>query len=110
MARFAARSELFDRVVFLEDYDMALAKRLTAGIDVWINTPRRPWEASGTSGMKSVLGGGLQLSVLDGWWAEGYDGHNGWRLVQPSILRRSSLDQTFCLFYRLLCQTLWSSL
>jgi starch phosphorylase len=80
MARFAARSELFDRVVFLEDYDMALAKRLTAGIDVWLNTPRRPWEASGTSGMKVLVNGGLNLSELDGWWAEAYSPEVGWAL------------------------------
>ncbi len=68
------------RVAFLEDYDIPLAGHLVAGCDVWINLPRPPLEASGTSGMKSVLGGGLQLSVLDGWWAEAYDGHNGWAL------------------------------
>lgn len=68
------------RAAFLEDYDMALAGQLVAGCDVWVNLPRPPLEASGTSGMKSVLGGGLQLSVLDGWWAEAYDGSNGWAI------------------------------
>jgi starch phosphorylase len=68
------------RVVFLADYDLASAARLVGGCDVWVNLPRPPLEASGTSGMKSVLNGGLQLSVLDGWWAEGYDGANGWAL------------------------------
>jgi starch phosphorylase len=68
------------RVAFLEDYDIPLAGHLLAGCDVWINLPRPPLEASGTSGMKSVLGGGLQLSVLDGWWAEAFDGHNGWAI------------------------------
>ena len=68
------------RAAFLEDYDIPLAGRLVAGCDVWVNLPRPPLEASGTSGMKSVLGGGLQLSVLDGWWAEAYDGHNGWAI------------------------------
>jgi glycogen phosphorylase len=68
------------RVVFLEDYDLALGARLTQGCDVWLNVPRPPLEASGTSGMKNVLNGGLQLSVLDGWWAEGFDGENGWAL------------------------------
>jgi starch phosphorylase len=68
------------RVAFLEDYDIPLAGHLVAGCDVWVNLPRPPLEASGTSGMKSVLGGGLQLSVLDGWWAEAYDGHNGWAI------------------------------
>lgn len=68
------------RVVFLEDYDLDTAARLVAGCDVWINLPRPPLEASGTSGMKSVVNGGLQLSVLDGWWAEAHDGTNGWAL------------------------------
>jgi starch phosphorylase len=68
------------RAAFLEDYDIPLAGRLVAGCDVWINLPRPPNEASGTSGMKSCLGGGLQLSVLDGWWAEAYDGSNGWAI------------------------------
>ncbi len=68
------------RVVFLEDYDLDSASRLVRGCDVWINLPRPPLEASGTSGMKSAVNGGLQLSVLDGWWAEAYDGGNGWAL------------------------------
>ena len=69
-----------DRVVFLEDYDLGTAARLVRGCDVWVNVPRPPLEASGTSGMKSVLNGGIQLSVLDGWWWEAYDGANGWAL------------------------------
>lgn len=68
------------RVVFLDDYDLSIAARLVQGCDVWLNLPRPPLEASGTSGMKSAMNGGLQLSVLDGWWAEGYDGSNGWAL------------------------------
>ena len=68
------------RAAFLEDYDIPLAGHLVAGCDVWVNLPRPPNEASGTSGMKSVLGGGLQLSVLDGWWAEAYDGTNGFAI------------------------------
>ncbi|MBV9943021.1 MAG: alpha-glucan family phosphorylase [Solirubrobacterales bacterium] len=70
-----------ERVVFLDDYDLATAAWLVRGCDVWMNVPRPPLEASGTSGMKSVINGGLQLSVLDGWWAEGYDGKNGWGLA-----------------------------
>ncbi|HUJ34551.1 MAG TPA: alpha-glucan family phosphorylase [Solirubrobacteraceae bacterium] len=66
------------RVVFLDDYDLATAAWLVRGCDVWLNVPRPPLEASGTSGMKSVVNGGLQVSVLDGWWAEGFDGSNGW--------------------------------
>jgi starch phosphorylase len=69
-----------ERVVFLDDYDLAAAASLVRGCDVWLNLPRPPLEASGTSGMKSMFNGGLQLSVLDGWWAEAYDGHNGWAL------------------------------
>jgi glycogen phosphorylase len=69
-----------ERVVFLDDYDLATGAALVRGCDVWLNLPRPPLEASGTSGMKSVFNGGLQLSVLDGWWAEGYDGHNGWAI------------------------------
>jgi starch phosphorylase len=68
------------RVVYLDDYDLATAARLVQGCDVWVNLPRPPLEASGTSGMKAAVNGGLQLSVLDGWWAEAYDGHNGWAL------------------------------
>jgi starch phosphorylase len=69
-----------ERVVFLDDYDLASGAALVRGCDVWLNLPRPPLEASGTSGMKSVFNGGLQLSVLDGWWAEAYDGHNGWAI------------------------------
>jgi starch phosphorylase len=68
------------RVVFLDDYDLASAAWLVRGCDVWLNLPRPPLEASGTSGMKSVMNGGLQLSVLDGWWAEAFDDTNGWGL------------------------------
>ncbi len=76
-----ARSEqLRRRIVFLEDYDLALARYLVQGADVWLNTPRRPNEASGTSGMKAVFNGGLNLSVLDGWWCEGYHPDRGWAI------------------------------
>ncbi|MHB8772782.1 MAG: alpha-glucan family phosphorylase [Syntrophales bacterium] len=68
------------RVIFLADYDMSLAERLVQGVDLWINTPRRPWEASGTSGMKVLVNGGLNLSELDGWWAEAYRPEVGWAL------------------------------
>jgi starch phosphorylase len=80
LTRFAARVDIWDRIVFLEDYDMALAQYLVAGIDVWLNTPRRPWEACGTSGMKVLVNGGLNLSELDGWWAEAYAPDVGWAL------------------------------
>ncbi len=68
------------RIVFLEDYDMNTARLLVQGVDVWMNTPRRPNEASGTSGMKAALNGTLNFSVLDGWWAEGFNGNNGWAI------------------------------
>ncbi|HLF68823.1 MAG TPA: alpha-glucan family phosphorylase [Gaiellaceae bacterium] len=68
------------RMVVLEDYDLSVARELVAGCDVWINLPRRPLEASGTSGMKATFNGALQLSVLDGWWAEAFDGSNGWAI------------------------------
>ncbi|MEN8241052.1 MAG: alpha-glucan family phosphorylase, partial [Chloroflexota bacterium] len=68
------------RLVFLEDYDMNLARYLVQGVDVWLNTPRRPNEASGTSGQKAALNGVLNFSVLDGWWREGYNGSNGWAI------------------------------
>ncbi|HCA63080.1 MAG TPA: DUF3417 domain-containing protein, partial [Pseudomonas sp.] len=76
--RFAARPDIAGRVVFLEDYDMRIARHLVQGVDVWLNTPRRPWEASGTSGMKVLANGGLNLSQLDGWWAEAYATDLGW--------------------------------
>ena len=72
--------EIGGRVVYLDDYDLSSAARMVRGCDVWLNLPRPPLEASGTSGMKSAVNGGLQLSVLDGWWAEAYDGENGWAL------------------------------
>ncbi|MFA7460236.1 MAG: alpha-glucan family phosphorylase, partial [Trueperaceae bacterium] len=68
------------RVLFVEDYDMAVGRALTRGVDVWLNNPRRPLEASGTSGMKAAMNGILNLSILDGWWPEGYDGTNGWAI------------------------------
>ncbi|MCC5937094.1 MAG: alpha-glucan family phosphorylase [Lunatimonas sp.] len=71
---------LHGKVGFLSDYDMAVAKQLVRGVDVWLNTPKRPWEASGTSGMKVLVNGGLNLSTLDGWWAEAYDPKFGWAL------------------------------
>jgi starch phosphorylase len=79
-AQFAARPDARTHVAFLDDYDMRLATELVQGVDVWVNTPRRPWEASGTSGMKVLVNGGLNLSTLDGWWAEAFDEEYGWAL------------------------------
>jgi starch phosphorylase len=80
IARLNADPRFAGRVLFLEDYDIDVGRHLVQGVDVWLNTPRRPLEASGTSGMKVVLNGGLNLSVLDGWWAEAYDGANGFAI------------------------------
>ncbi|WP_260291337.1 alpha-glucan family phosphorylase [Sedimenticola hydrogenitrophicus] len=77
---FFGRPELRGRVAFVEDYDLVVAGQLVQGVDVWINTPRRPWEASGTSGMKVLVNGGINLSELDGWWAEAYTPEVGWAL------------------------------
>jgi starch phosphorylase len=77
---FMRRPEVCGRVIFFADYDLLLAEQLVQGADLWINTPRRPWEASGTSGMKVLVNGGLNLSELDGWWAEAYAPEVGWAL------------------------------
>ncbi len=78
--RAVKKAENGGRLVFLEDYDMNLARYMVQGVDVWLNTPRRPNEASGTSGQKAALNGVLNFSVLDGWWREGYNGNNGWAI------------------------------
>jgi starch phosphorylase len=78
--RSVKKAENGGRLVFLEDYDMNLARYLVQGVDVWLNTPRRPNEASGTSGQKAAMNGVLNFSVLDGWWREGYNGQNGWAI------------------------------
>jgi starch phosphorylase len=78
--RFIRQPETRPHAIFLSDYDMLLTEHLVQGVDVWLNTPRRPWEASGTSGMKVLVNGGLNLSELDGWWAEAYTPEVGWAL------------------------------
>jgi starch phosphorylase len=78
--QFIRRPETRPHVIFLSDYDMLLTEHLVQGVDVWINTPRRPWEACGTSGMKVLVNGGINLSELDGWWAEAYTPEVGWAL------------------------------
>jgi len=77
---FTRRPEVRPHVIFLSDYDMLLTEQLVQGVDVWLNTPRRPWEACGTSGMKVLVNGGLNLSELDGWWVEAYTPEVGWAL------------------------------
>jgi len=84
--RQVKRAETGGRLVFLEDYDMNLARYLVQGVDVWMNTPRRPMEASGTSGMKAALNGALNFSVLDGWWREAFNGGNGWAIGEDRDL------------------------
>jgi starch phosphorylase len=83
---FAAKGAPYvgERIAYLHDYDMEIAEHLVGGCDVWLNVPRPPLEASGTSGMKVALNGGLHLSILDGWWVEGYDGLNGWAIESDS--------------------------
>jgi len=78
--QFIRRPEVRPHAIFLSDYDMHLTERLVQGVDVWINTPRRPWEACGTSGMKVLINGGINLSELDGWWSEAYTPEVGWAL------------------------------
>jgi starch phosphorylase len=78
---FSMRPEFIGKILLLEGYDMALARHMVTGVDVWLNTPEYPLEASGTSGQKAGLNGAVNLSVLDGWWGEGYNGHNGWGIT-----------------------------
>jgi glycogen phosphorylase len=81
------------RMTFVEDYDMSIASRLVAGCDVWLNVPRPPWEASGTSGMKAAMNGAINVSVLDGWWAEGFDGTNGFAIGSAASVDGSDADR-----------------
>jgi starch phosphorylase len=77
---FAKRPGIRHRLIFLEDYDISIARMLVQGADVWLNTPRRPFEACGTSGMKAAINGAINVSILDGWWCEGYSEERGWRI------------------------------
>ena len=90
--RQVKRAETGGRIVFIEDYEMNLARYLVQGVDVWMNTPRRPLEASGTSGMKAALNGALNFSVLDGWWREAYNGQNGWAIGEDRELESQSVQ------------------
>ncbi|HWG63256.1 MAG TPA: alpha-glucan family phosphorylase [Streptosporangiaceae bacterium] len=107
MVRFSDDPRVRHRVVFLPDYDMAMARALVQGCDVWLNNPLRPLEACGTSGMKSALNGGLNLSVRDGWWDEWYDGADGWAIPSADGVadpeRRDELESSA--LYDLLGQT-----
>jgi starch phosphorylase len=88
IVEIARHPQLIGKVVFIENYDMNVGRHLVSGADVWLNTPRRPLEASGTSGQKTVIHGGLNLSIMDGWWREGYNGSNGWSIGED----RSEID------------------
>jgi starch phosphorylase len=113
VAQMTRDSALADKIVFVEDYDINVGRHFVQGVDVWLNTPRRPLEASGTSGEKVVLNGGLNLSILDGWWAEAYDGLNGFAIgtgrthTNPEIqdrrdgedLLRTLRDEVIPLYY-----------
>ncbi|QGH68911.1 alpha-glucan family phosphorylase [Pseudactinotalea sp. HY158] len=98
LVQFADSEDVRKRIVFLPNYDIEMAQTLLPGCDVWLNNPLRPLEASGTSGMKSALNGGLNLSILDGWWDEMYDGHNGWAIPTADGVedpeRRDDLEAT----------------
>ena len=91
--RAVKKAETGGRLVFLEDYDMNVARYLVQGVDVWLNTPRRPNEASGTSGMKAAMNGAMNFSVLDGWWREAYNGHNGWAIGDDVAPDTESQDE-----------------
>jgi starch phosphorylase len=90
--RTVKRAETGGRLVFVEDYDMNLARYLVQGVDVWLNTPRRPMEASGTSGMKAGLNGVLNFSVLDGWWREAFNGKNGWSIGEDKQMESQDVQ------------------
>jgi starch phosphorylase len=96
IVEFSSDAEVRHRFVFVDDYDIAVARAFYQGADVWLNNPRRPQEACGTSGMKSALNGGLNLSILDGWWAEMFDGDNGWAISSfediEDLARRDELE------------------
>jgi starch phosphorylase len=89
---FAEQHDVTNRIIFVEDYDMSVAKHLTSGGDVWLNTPRRPMEASGTSGMKAALNGILNCSILDGWWDEAYDPALGWAIGNGEMYNDDKLQ------------------
>jgi len=92
IVRFADRPEVRHRIAFLPDYDMSMARLLYWGCDVWLNNPLRPLEACGTSGMKSALNGGLNLSIRDGWWDEWFDGENGWEISSAEAVSEERRD------------------
>ena len=92
IVKVSKQDEFIGKILFLEDYNMYLAKQLVSGVDVWLNTPTRPLEASGTSGMKAVMNGVLNFSVLDGWWVEGYREGAGWALAQENTYKNQEMQ------------------
>jgi len=92
---YAGEERFRDRIIFLEDYDINVAGVLVQGCDAWLNNPRRPQEASGTSGMKAAINGGLHLSILDGWWAEGYKGQNGFKIGNGEEIENVELQDKY---------------
>ena len=95
IVEISKRPEFIGKILFLENYDISLAKELVRGVDVWLNTPIRPLEASGTSGMKAVMNGVLNFSVLDGWWVEGYKEGAGWALSQDRTYKNQELQNEY---------------
>ncbi len=92
IVEMSKRPEFLGKIIFLQDYDMALGEKLVQGVDIWLNTPTRPLEASGTSGQKAVMNGGMHFSVLDGWWAEGYIEKAGWALPEEKYFDEQHLQ------------------
>ncbi len=92
IVKISKQDEFIGKILFLEDYNMSLAKQLVGGVDVWLNTPTRPLEASGTSGMKAVMNGVLNFSVLDGWWVEGYREGAGWALAKEITYKNQEMQ------------------
>ena len=95
IVEISKRPEFIGKILFLENYNMTLAKELVKGVDVWLNTPTRPLEASGTSGMKAVMNGVLNFSVIDGWWVEGYKEQAGWALAQENKYKNNELQNEY---------------
>ncbi len=92
IVNISKRNDLFGRIIFLEDYDINVARYMVAGCDIWLATPRRPMEASGTSGMKALIHGCLHVMTMDGWWREAFDGHNGWKVGEDTTASSEQLQ------------------
>ncbi|HPD66298.1 MAG TPA: alpha-glucan family phosphorylase [Bacteroidia bacterium] len=95
IVEISKQDDFLGKVIFLEDYDIKLARKLVSGVDLWLNNPIRPYEASGTSGMKAGINGVINCSILDGWWDEGYDGTNGWAFGEKKQLKNPDTQKIF---------------